>query len=206
MFYDPLENLRPAPLTHNPFNALVAPRPIGWISTVSRNGVINLAPFSYFNGVSADPPCVMFAPNARNKESIPKDTYQNILEVPEFVANLATWESREAMNLSSKDFPPEVNEFDEIGLTAVPCEKVRPPRVGEAKVSLECRVTNVVTLPRGGDGRSSHVVIGQVVGIHIDDDVIVDGVVQEARLQPIARLGASNYVVVREVFEMRRPS
>ena len=205
MFYDPREDLHPAPLAHNPFNALAAPRPIGWISSVSKQGHVNLAPFSYFNAISADPPMVMFAPNSKDTAKTPKDTFRNISEIPQFVVNLATYELREAVNLSSKSYPFDVNEMEETGLTAVPSENVRPPRVNECPATLECEVYRTVDLLCGRDGRQSHLVIGEVVGIHINDDVIKDGVVDQTALQQLARLGYFNYCWVDQVFQMRRP-
>ena len=204
MFFESANGMCPAPLTYNPFKALVAPRPIGWISTVSRDGVRNLAPFSYFNGISDDPPMVVFAPNS-NAGGVYKDTFANILQVPEFVVNVASWELRLAMNQTSKSYPPEVDEFDEAGLTAVDSVLVRPPRAAEARAALECTVFQVIELPTTQDGYARNLVIGNVVGIYIDDDVIVDGLVDATRLNQLARLGYSNYSAIESVFEMHRP-
>ena len=204
MYFSIADGLRPAPLTHNPINALVMPRPIGWISSQSANGVLNLAPYSYFNAVCADPPYVMFAPNAA-QPGTSKDTYRNICEVPEFVVNLVGEHDAAAMNASSAPFPPEVDEFAACGITAVRSQLVRPPRVASAKAALECRVFQVVHLPPGGDGRESHVVVGEVVGVYIADEVILDGRVDERRMQPVTRLGYMNYGTLGEIFELIRP-
>ncbi len=204
MYFVTAEGMRPAPLTRNPFNALVMPRPIGWISTVSAAGIANLAPFSYFNAVSADPPFVMFAPNAAGPGSL-KDTLVNLREVPEFVVNLVSESHGEMMNASSGTFPSDVDEFDACGIEKRASNQVRPPSVASAPASLECRVYETVSLPVGSDARESHVVIGEVVGIHIDDDMIVDGLVDERRLAPLTRLGYMNYGTLGEIFVMDRP-
>ncbi len=200
MFFETAQGMRPAPLRHNPLNALVMPRPIGWISTVDAAGRPNLAPFSYFNAVCADPPYVMFAPNG------PKDTFSNLAKMPEFVASLVRETDGEAMNATSRPYPPGVDEFVACGIASAPSNLVRPPRVASAKAALECRVYQVVVLPSGRDGRENHVVIGEVVGIHIADDVIVDGMVDERRLAPLARLGYMNYGTLGQRFEMLRPT
>lgn len=204
MFFEPANGMRPSPLEHNPLNALVCPRPIGWVSSIGADGSVNLAPFSYFNAVSADPPCVMFAPNTASPEQV-KDTYRNIIEVPEFVVNLVSMELAEQMNATSESFAYEVDEFEKCGVDSVASTVVRPPRVKQSKAALECTVYEVVHLPIGGDGRKSHVVVGEVVGIHLDDDLIVDGRVDEARLHPLARLGYFNYAGLGEILEIRRP-
>jgi flavin reductase (DIM6/NTAB) family NADH-FMN oxidoreductase RutF len=204
MFFEPANGMRPSPLKHNPLNALICPRPIAWVSTISGDGGTNLAPFSYFNAVSADPPCVMFAPNATAADHV-KDTYRNLCEVPEFVVNLVGMELAEPMNASSAAFPYGIDEFSECGIDAAASKIVRPPRVQKSKAALECTVYEIVHLPTAADGRRNHVIVGEVVGIHIDDDVIVDGRVDEARLEPLSRLGYFNYAGLAEIFELRRP-
>ncbi len=203
MFYDPREGLRP-PLTHNPINALVAPRPIGWISTISASGSANLAPFSYFNAVSADPAMVMFAPNAK-PDGERKDTFRNLLEVPQFVANVVSAGFEEAMNATSADFDTDVDEFDAVGIAAVPSRNVRPPRVARAMAALECEVFQFVELPRSRTGRGSNLVIGTVVGIHIAEACIRGGAVDQLSLAQVARLGREDYTIVERIFEMQRP-
>lgn len=205
MFYDPRENLRPAPLTRNPFNALVAPRPIGWITSIDQRGNVNLAPFSFFNAVSSDPPYVVFALGSKDANNTPKDTLHNVRDVPEFVVNIASWELREQVNQTSKVYPLGVNEFVEAGLTEAPCRSVRPPRVAESKAALECEVYQILQLPSRPGGRDRHLVIGEVVGIYIDDDVIKGGIVDSSRLQQISRLGYFEYDVVGETFDIPRP-
>lgn len=205
MFYDPRHDLRPAPLTHNPLNALVAPRPIGWIGSISAEGEENLAPFSYFNAFSADPPIVGFAPNARAGGDRPKDTLANVIAVPEFTASIVSEPLARLMNETSRDLPAGESEFRAAGIASAPSRLVRPPHVRDARAVLECRVIDIVTLPAGRDGRGSHLVIGEVVGIHIDDALIRDGRVDTLALAPVARLGYFDYCVVTSSFEMRRP-
>ncbi len=205
MFIDPAINMKPAPLRFSPFKALVVPRPIGWISTISAAGAVNLAPFSFFNGVSDDPPCVMYCPNGTHRDGGPKDSLKNVQETGEFVFNLCNWELREKMNLTAEHLPRGIDEMSAAGLAALPSEKVAPPRVAAAPAAFECRHIQTVDLPVGSGGKGSHVVIGEVVGIHIDDGVIVDGIVDIGLLRPVARLGYMDYAVVEESFSMARP-
>lgn len=204
MFFKTSDGMRPSPLKHNPLNALVCPRPIAWVSTVTAEGIPNLAPFSYFNAVSAEPPFVMFAPNAKAPGSA-KDSYANLQVVPEFVVSLVNRGQAEVMNATSKAYPHGVSEFEACGITPVPSQTVRPPRVAWSRAALECRVFEIVTLPSGGDDRGSYVVIGAVSGIYIDDALIEDGRVIETRLEPLTRLGYFNYGTLGEVFAMPRP-
>lgn len=197
MFY-PTSN-GPAGLSPDPFKALVVPRPIGWISTLSRAGVRNLAPYSFFNAIGEKPYFVMFS-SAGHKDSI-----TNALETGEFVCSLATWELREHMNVSSASVAPDVDEFALSGLTPAPSRLVKPPRVAESPVALECTTWQTIPLPGSTASDGYTVVIGEVVGIHIDDRFIRDGRVDTAAMRPIARLGYAEYCVVDEVFRMRRP-
>ena len=205
MHYDPRENLAPAPLSSNPLNALVAPRPIGWITTVDAAGNVNLAPFSYYNAVSADPPVVVFAPNEKDKGT-PKDTLRNVRDVGEFVVNLAHASLKREINESSRLLPHGVSELEHVGLTAVPSRAVRPPRIGECKAALECLVHDIVLLPTRPGGRASHLVIGAVIGIYIADELIVGGRVDTQRLNPLARLGYIEYTAVESTFSLPRPT
>lgn len=204
MFFKTSDGMRPAPLRHNPVNALVCPRPIAWVSTVSTDGTANLAPYSYFNAVSSDPPFVMFAPNAKAPGAT-KDSYANLLEVPEFVISLVNRSQAESMNATSKSYPRGVGEFEQCGVAAAPSHTVRPPRVASSHAAFECRVFQIVALPGGSDERNSYVVIGAVTGIYIDDAVIEDGRVVERALDPLARLGYFNYGTLGEVFSLLRP-
>lgn len=206
MFIDPATGMRPPPLQHNPFKALVVPRPIGWISSQSADGVINLAPFSYFNAVCDDPPCVMYCPNGTHRDDGGvKDSLRNVEETGEFVFNLCSWELREPMNATSAHVPRSIDEMKAAGLTPAPCEKVKPPRLADAPGAFECIYLKTVHLPPGRRGQRCYIVIGQVVGVHIRDDVIVDGRVDVRKVRPVARLGYMDYAVVEDFFTMARP-
>ncbi|MBE3111577.1 MAG: flavin reductase family protein [Acidobacteria bacterium] len=198
MFYDAVANTHG--LAFDPFKALVAPRPIGWISTVSKAGVVNLAPYSFFNAVSEDPHYVMFASGGR------KDSQRNAEETGEFVCSLATYDLREAMNRTSMPVEPDVDEMKLAGLTPAPSRLVAPPRVAESPVAFECRYWRTIDLP-GKDGiAGTHaIVLGQVIGVHVADEVISGGRVDVTKLRPIARLGYGDYAVIDEVFTLARP-
>ncbi|MCA8908501.1 MAG: flavin reductase family protein [Rhodospirillaceae bacterium] len=198
MFYDPRSE--PHGLAHNPWTALVVPRPIGWISSLSVDGVANLAPYSYYNAVSGLPPFVMFSSAGR------KDSQTNIEATGEFVVNMATAELREQVNLSSAMVAPAVDEFEMTGLAKAPCRNVAVPRVAASPIALECILNQVVPLmARNGTRARSEVIFGEVVGIHIADEVIVDGVLDITRIRPLARLGYMDYSITEEVFSMVRP-
>ena len=189
-------------LPHDPFKAVIAPRPIGWVSTLSADGVANLAPYSFFNAVSDDPPIVMFSSAGM------KDSARNALETREFVWNLASFDLREGMNLSSKRLPPGASEFAFAGLREAPPRVVAPPRVADAPVSLECRVTQVVQLQDlAGAEIERWMVMGQVVGVHIDEAFLLsDGRVDTAAMRPLARGGyLDEYSVADNLLRMRRP-
>lgn len=196
MFYDAVENSHGLPF--DPFKALVVPRPIGWISSLSASGVANLAPYSFFNAVSNRPNIVMFSSGGR------KDSAANIEATGEFVCNMATWDLREAMNQSSANVGADIDEFELAGLDKAPSRLVKPPRVAASPVAFECTYLQTVELPPS-NGAPNLVVFGQVIGIHIDDDVIQDGKVDVTGFKPIARLGYNDYAVVEELFEMVRP-
>ena len=202
MFYRAGE---PHGLRHNPFNALVVPRPIGWISSVDRAGVVNLAPYSFFNAVAYRPPQIMFAATGPQRGGAFKDTLANVEATREFVVNMATWELREAMNASAAPAPPDIDEFALAGLTAAPAALVAPPRVAESPVHLECVLVTTVALPSSDKDRPSTVVFGEVKGIHIADGAIEEGMVRYDRLGVIGRLGYGDYARVDTVFDMVRP-
>ena len=192
-------------LKHNPFKSLIVPRPIGWVSTLDGDGVVNLAPYSYFNGVGSEPPTVMFASEGTHTEGGFKDSATNVRKTGEFVCNLATWELREAMNATSANVARNINEFELAGLTPTPSRLVKPPRVKESPVHLECTHLKTVELPSHDPDRPNLVVFGRVIGIHIDDSIIRDGMIDMKVFKPIARLGYMDYTVVDNVFTMRRP-
>lgn len=201
LFYRPGEDHG---LPGDPFNSLVAPRPIGWISTRSPEGIDNLAPYSFFNAVAYSPPQVMFAATSGHAFGGFKDSVRNAQETGQFVVNLATWSLREAVNAASVSAPREVDEFDYAGLRKAPSTIVAPPRVADSPAQLECEYTQSVRLP-SEEGDDNTVVFGRVVGIHIDLAVLTDGRVDMTKLEPIGRLGGRQYVVVRETFDMDRP-
>jgi flavin reductase (DIM6/NTAB) family NADH-FMN oxidoreductase RutF len=200
MHYDPIKKNHG--LAHDPLTALVVPRPIGWISTISREGVNNLAPYSFFNAISTAPPFVMFS-SAEYKNS-----QQHAEETGEFVHSLTTWELREQMNITSGAYGPEVSEPELAKLDMAPSLVVKPPRVKLSPVAFECKYVQTVTLPpTNGVPNPYSIVIGQVVSIYIDDAVIVNGTVDLSKSRPIARLGSlDQYTVVDNIFKMRRPS
>jgi flavin reductase (DIM6/NTAB) family NADH-FMN oxidoreductase RutF len=198
MYFDP--RTEPHGLAYSPYTALVVPRPVGWISTVSRAGVVNLAPYSFFNMVSSSPPFVLFSSADR------KDSQRNAEETGEFVCNFASYELKDAMNASSAPFPPDASEPERIGLEMTASRQVRPPRVARSPAALECKYFKTVELiSADGKRNRSSVVIGEVVGIYIDDRVIVDGMLDIRRMRPVARLGYLDYCVVDEFFTMPRP-
>ncbi|MBB6488736.1 flavin reductase family protein [Rhizobium lusitanum] len=187
-------------LAHDPFKAIVAPRPIGWIGSKGRDGSLNLSPYSFFNAVSDRPKLVMFSSSGR------KDSARNVEETGVFTANLVSRNLVEKMNHSSIAAPYGVSEFELAGLTAAPAKLIDAPYVGEAFAVLECRVTEILR-PKGLDGEPSEnlMVIGQVVGIHIDEAIIRDGRLDMALARPVARMGYMDYVEGSDVFEMMRP-
>ena len=200
MFYETADNKHG--LKHDPWKALVFPRPIGWISSVNKAGICNLAPYSFFNAVSSNPHYVVFGSGGR------KDSVRNAEETGEFVCSLATWDLRYNMNTSSAAVAPGVDEFPLSGLTAAPSRLVRPPRVKESPVSFECKYWKTVELPDAdGNGADHFVVFGRVVGIYIDDQFVKNGLVDTAAMRPIARLGYMDYGVLtpETVFTIHRP-
>jgi flavin reductase (DIM6/NTAB) family NADH-FMN oxidoreductase RutF len=200
MFYETAANAHGLP--HDPFKAIVTPRPIGWITAMSAKGEINLSPYSFFNAVSERPPMVAFSSAGR------KDAVTFIEETGEFVCNLATFDLRQQMNQTSAVLPRGENEMAHAGLAAAPSRLVKPPRVADAPAALECKWLQTVPLvPLGGGEPGYYLVIGQVVGIHIDDRFIVDGIVDTAAMRPIARSGYRDYFVATPEtrFSITRP-
>ena len=182
----------------------IVPRPIGFISTISPNGVYNLAPFSFFNGVFSEPMAVLFCPVIRGSDGQEKDTLKNIKSTKEFVANIVSEDFAEKMNQCSAEYPPEVDEFKEAGLTPVPSKTVKPPLVKEAKINMECRLIQLVEIgnkPGGGT-----VVIGEVVYFHASEEVYKDGKIILNKLKPIGRLGGTDYCRVTDIFSIPRPT
>ena len=203
MFYDPEKNDHGLP--YNPFKSCVVPRPIGWISTLSADGVHNLAPYSQFQILTFDPPYVMFSAN-QNTRSQRKDTVVNVEQAGEFVYNMATYDLRDAVNRSAAEVTPEVDEFDLAGVTKAPSVLVNPCRVAESPVQFECRYHQTLRLPGKGIMGTVDVIIGLVVLVHIKDDAIgPDGRLNVLRIRPLARLGYYDYTTVESSFEMVIP-
>jgi flavin reductase (DIM6/NTAB) family NADH-FMN oxidoreductase RutF len=200
IFYEPHARDREL-LPHDPFKAIVAPRPIGWVSTIGPGGELNLAPYSFFNAIGENPPMVAFSSSGAKHSS----TFAG--GAGEFVWNLATWALREQMNLTSAKLPRGESEFEHAGLEAAPSRLVAPPRVAASPCALECRVVHAVALDDvDGTPADQYLVVGQVVGVHVDEAAIRDGRVDTAALRPIARCGyLGDYAVVDELFEMLRP-
>jgi len=200
MFYRPgIDNHG---LPHNPFKAIVSPRPIAWVSTVNGSGQANLAPFSFFNGIIDVPPMVMFCPNGTKviMDEV-KDTLANVRANGEFVVNIVSFAMREAMNVSSGTYARAVDEFESAGLTKGESKTVTPPFVVGAPAVLECTLWREIEMPNGGV-----MIIGSVKGIHMLDEFIKDGIFDVTAYRPIARLGYKDYAVVNEVFPLTRPS
>ncbi len=197
MFFEPKNGHG---LPHDPFRAIVAPRPIGWVSTISQGGIINLAPYSFFNAVAGHPPMVILS-----SEGI-KDSIRNIEDTREFVVNLATLPMAKRMNETSRGLPSEINEFEFAGLGAAASSMVRPPRVADCPAALECKVTDVIPLKNlAGDIGERRMAVAEVVGIYIDDAYLTDGKFDMVKAQTLARCGYWDYQVTTELFDMPRP-
>ncbi len=195
MFYDTASNAHGLPL--DPFYALVVPRPIAWISTLSITGKANLAPYSFYNAFSHNPHYVAFGSSGK------KHSLTNIEETGEFVVNMPSFALREAMNVSS--LTTSEDEFALAGLEKASCRLIKPPRVAASPVSLECKYYQTVPLPNDAGEVSDYMVIGRVVGVHIADEFIKDGRVDTAAMAPISRLGYAEYATVENIWRMRRP-
>lgn len=200
MFYRPEEGHG---LPHNPFNALITPRPIGWISTRGADGSENLAPYSFFNAVAYVPPQVMFASTSSKPDrGDTKDSVSNIRETGVFCVNIVEYAMRDAMNVTSGAWPREVDEFAQAGLERAACETIACSRVVGAPANLECKLTRIVDLP----GAANFAVFGEVTGVHMRDDCLnEDGHFDVLRFQPLARLGYRDYARVTETFALKRP-
>lgn len=203
MYYEPGKT--PHGLPFDPFKSCVVPRPIGWISTLDRDGNHNLAPYSQFQNVTFDPPIVMFAANQDSK-GIRKDSVRNAEDTGEFVWNMATWDLRDAVNISAQELPHDVDEFEMAGLEKVSSRIVKPMRVKGSPIQFECTYLNTLRFPGNGVMGSADVVFGKVVAVHIDDEVIdANGLVDILKIRPIARMGYFDYTSVDSKFRMVIP-
>ena len=203
MKYSP--HLEPSPLPFSPFKSCTVPRPIGWLSSISASGVENIAPYSQWQNLSFDPPMVMFSAN-QYPDGRRKDTVINAEETGWFVWNMATYDLREAVNLSAMALPPEESEFDRLNVTREYADNFRIPMVKESPIKFECRYMSTHRLKGNSPAGTIDIVFAQVEKIHIDDAIITaDGKIDIATIQPIARLGYFDYTVVKDIFEMRVP-
>jgi len=182
---------------------VIVPRPIAFVSTISADGILNLAPFSFFTGISANPPVICFSPMIRASDGSRKDTLRNIEAVKEFVVNVVSEEFAEKMNICSAEFPPEADEFKMSGLTPIPSDLVKPPRVKESHINMECRLVQIVNVsakPLGGS-----LVLGEVLLFHIDDALFDDFKIDPDKLHAIGRMGGPTYTRTTDRFDMVRP-
>ncbi len=199
MFYRPEDGHG---LPHNPFNAVVSPRPIGWISTRGTDGSENLAPYSFFNAVAYVPPQVMFAStSAKPDRGDTKDSVANIRDTGVFCVNIVEFAMKDLMNQTSGAWDKGVDEFDDAGIARDACETIACSRVSDAPAALECKLTQIVQLP----GEANFVVLGEVTGIHLRDDCLKDGIFDVLSYNPLARMGYKDYTVVRDKFPLSRP-
>ena len=199
LFYEPMARDK-AILPHDPFKAIIAPRPIGWVSTKSRAGVVNLAPYSFFNAFADRPPILAFSSQGY------KDSVANVEQTGEFVWNMPTWDLRDAMNATAAPLAPDDSEADFANLDMAPCNLVSPPRVAKSPAALECKAIEIKRLKdRHGTELNYWMVFGEVVGIHLDETFLKDGMIDMAAMRPLARCGYMDYVVADTVFQMERP-
>ncbi|MFY0660281.1 MAG: flavin reductase family protein [Shimia sp.] len=199
MFYQPKDGHG---LPHNPFKAIVSPRPIAWVSTQDTNGVRNLAPYSFFNALADNPPQVMFASTGKKDDQAEgKDSLSNIRATGVFCVNIVEESIRDAMNISSGPLGKDEDEFAAAGLEAAQCDTIDCPRLVGAPASLECRLTQIVPLL----GENNFMAIGEVTGVHLRDNCIVDGIFDVTTYRPLSRLGYKDYAVVDNTFTLARP-
>lgn len=181
---------------------LITPRPIAWVSTISETGATNLAPYSFFNGVGANPPSVLFCPVNR-RDGSQKDSLINVLKTGEFVVNVVSSAHAELMNQTSADFDAQTSEFDQLGITTTDSIKIKPPRVAKSLAQFECKLLKHIELATGPGG--ANVVIGEIVMLHVDDSIINDGIVLPSDIDTIGRLGGKAYTKTTDRFELDRP-
>ena len=198
MFYNPEIGHN---LPHDPFKAIVSPRPIGWISTTDKEKNVNLAPYSFFNAVADNPPMIMFSITGQKKNISSKDTLQNIIETKCFVVNIVSKDLLNQMNQTSGNYPKNTDEFVLANLEKTNCVYIDVPRVKKSPASLECKLYKILKLP----GFSNNMVIGEVVGVHINENILKNGIFDILAYDPIARLGYKDYTYVRSKFELERP-
>ncbi len=204
MFYETKKNNHG--LKHDPFKSCIIPRPIAWITTISNDGVDNCAPYSFFNGVSSDPPMVMFANNGSAIDgSGPRDTFSNIKENQEFVINISTFNTKDKMNKTSARLCRNVSEIEFASLETLDSRLVKPKRLKESPINMECTLYKIIDLPGITEDNYNGILIGKVIGIHINDEYIKDGKVDVKKIKPLARLGYFDYSVIDDFFSIKRP-
>ena len=204
MFYETKTNNHG--LKHDPFKSCIIPRPIAWITTISNDGVDNCAPYSFFNGVSSDPPMVMFANNGSAIDgSGPRDTFSNIKENQEFVINISTFNTKDKMNKTSARLCRNVSEIEFASLETLDSRLVKPKRLKESPINMECTLYKIIDLPGITEDNYNGILIGKVIGIHINDEYIKDGKVDVKKIKPLARLGYFDYSVIDDFFSIKRP-
>lgn len=198
MFYRPNDGHG---LPHNPFPAIVSPRPIGWISTRGADGIDNIAPYSFFNAVAYSPPQVMFSSNGTKADQDGKDTLTNIRDTGVFCVNIVEFAMRDAMNKTSATMDLQVDEFSHAGIERAECDTIACSYVASAPATLECKLTQIIKL----EGDQSHAVFGEVTGIRLRDDCVVNGIFDVTKYKPLARLGYQDYASIDTVFSLVRP-
>ena len=200
MFYEPKKGV---PFKIDPFKSLIFPRPIGWISSVNKNGVANLAPYSYFNAVTDEPPQIMFCSNGSSTHGKYKDTLSNILHTKEFVVNFVTTVTRNQMNISSRDFKPDEDEFLLSNLKKKKSKLVKAPSVRDSPVNLECKLVKIIKLQSNSD-KTSTMIVGEVIGVYINNKFIKNNRVDSVSMKYIARMGYSEYTNISSKFNLKR--
>ena len=200
MFYEPKKGV---PFKIDPFKSLIFPRPIGWISSVNKNGVANLAPYSYFNAVTDEPPQIMFCSNGSSTHGKYKDSLSNILHTKEFVVNFVTTLTRNQMNISSRDFKPDEDEFLLSNLKKKKSKLVKAPSVRDSPVNLECKLVKIIKLQSNSD-KTSTMVVGEVIGVYIKNKFIKNNRVDSVSMKYIARMGYSEYTTISSKFNLKR--
>lgn len=193
-------------LPHDPFKSCVVPRPIAWISSIHPNGAINLAPFSFFNALASDPPMVMISFTGYHQHGGEKDSLYNIKSSGDFVVNMVPLALKDAMNMTTAPVAHEVDELALAGLNTEESVLVKPPRIREAPINMECEFFQEINLPCTLENSINTTIIGKVLGIHIKDEVLTDGMIDLSKIKPLARLGYNQYTDVDHLFTMTRPA
>ena len=183
---------------------VVVPRPIAFVSTISNSGNVNLSPYSFFNAVSYDPPLIIFSSSKFTSDGKLKDSLSNIEQNGEFVVNIVNENIVEAMNKTAAEYPEDVNEFDVANLTQIDSDLVKPPRLNESPVNMECKLERIITL--GTEAHPQGLVIGEIIQLHIDDEIISGHRINHEKLKPVGRLAGNMYTHTNDVFELMRPS